>query len=484
MAVLLVIDDDPDILLTYLDHAVGDLFERIEVARTGAEGLELYQRGAPTAVLLDVYLSDAHGLELMQRLRGIDCRCPILIITAATTTDLAIEAVRQGAFEYLIKPPGVDELREVLTRAIEVHRQMKVPALIEETQEPAEADVLVGRCRAMREVFKAIGQVADRDVAVLILGETGTGKELVARAIYQYSRRAERPFLAINCAALPEEILESELFGHEQGAFTGAVRQRIGKFEQCSGGTLFLDEVGDFSPAIQGKVLRLLQEQRFERVGGNETIRTDVRILAATNRDLGQMVRDGLFRADLYYRLCVSEIRLPPLRERDGDVPLLTQHFVRRFAQQFGKEVVGVSPEAMALLERYTWPGNVRELQNVVRQALLRTTGDTLVPDALPEHIRSGTLVRPAAARTGSEPTMLEMLSDVRALTEDLLRGGGTRLYESVHQAVDRCLLSLVLDHTQGNQLRASQVLGITRRTLRNKLRDLDLHVTRRAVID
>ncbi|MBY0522989.1 MAG: sigma-54 dependent transcriptional regulator [Gemmataceae bacterium] len=478
MCDLLVIDDDPDILLTYLDHAVSDLFQRIEVARTGKEGLELATRRKPTVILLDVYLPDISGLDVLQELRRVDGRRPILVITTSTATDTAIEAVKRGAFEYLIKPPEVAELRQVMVRALDVSRQMNVPALIADT-EPMDdrADAIVGRCRAMRDVYKSIGQVADRDVTVLILGESGTGKELVARAIYQHSKRAQGPFLAVNCAAIPEGLLESELFGHEQGAFTGAVRRRIGKFEQCTGGTLFLDEVGDLSPATQGKVLRLLQEQHFERVGGTETIRTDVRVVAATNRDLETMVRNGLFRADLYYRLNVCEIQLPPLRERGSDLPLLVHHYLRRFRRELGKQVSQLVPEAMELLERYAWPGNVRELQNVIRQALLRATGDVLVPAYLPEHIRTAVLPKlPLPRVVGDSPKEMPVLE---GFVRERLAAGSTDLAAEVARMVDLRLIPLVLAHTGGNQLRAAQILGVTRRTLRNKLRDLNLRIER-----
>ena len=266
---------------------------------------------------------------------------------------------------------------------------MRVPAVIPEGGEAKEdADALLGRCPAMQEVYKAIGRVAPQDVTVLILGESGTGKELVARAIYHYSSRAKGPFLAINCAAIPETLLESELFGHEKGAFTGADRKRIGKFEQCHGGTLFLDEIGDMTPLTQTKILRVLQEQEFERVGGNEPIKADVRVIAATNRDLEKMVAEGTFRGDLYYRLNVFTIKLPPLRERGDDLPLLAEHFVRRFGRELKKDVRGIAPEAMELLRRYPWPGNVRELQSVIKQALLQATGPVLLPEFLPAAVR------------------------------------------------------------------------------------------------
>src|SRR5262249_20790592 len=307
--------------------------------------------------------------------------------TAAT----AIDAMRLGAFEYLVKPPDMDQLSELVARAFKISKLMRVPARIAD-EEPADdaADVLVGRCPAMQEVYKAIGRVAPQDVTVLILGESGTGKELVARAIYHYSRRSAGPFLAINCAAIPENLLESELFGHEKGAFTGADRRRVGKFEQVNGGTLFLDEIGDMTPLTQTKVLRVLQDQQFEPVGGNQTVRTDVRLIAATNRDLPALMAQGRFRGDLYYRLNVSTIRLPPLREPGAGVARLVRYYLRRLGQEMGKDVQTVAPEAMDLLRRYPWPGNVRELQSVVKQALLRATGQVLLADFLPESLHDG----------------------------------------------------------------------------------------------
>jgi two-component system nitrogen regulation response regulator GlnG len=319
----------------------------------------------------------------------------------------------------------------------------------------------------MQEAYKAIGRVADQAFPVLITGESGTGKELVARAIYQHGPRAKAPFLALNCAAIPENLLESELFGHEKGAFTGADRRRIGKFEQASGGTLFLDEIGDMTPLTQTKILRVLQGQEFERVGGNEPIRADVRVVAATNRDLEKMVAEGTFRGDLYYRLNVYTIRLPPLRDRGDDLPLLVTHFVRRFGRDLGKEVREVSPEAMDLLRRYPWPGNVRELQSVVKQTLLETTGPVVLPEFLP-----------ATVRRGDGGTAGEAAFDFGGLTayvEDQLKGGATTLYADYQRLTDRHLLALVLRHTGGNLSQASRHLGITRATLRTKLAALGL---------
>ena len=384
MPILLLVDDEPSI-----QHAFRRAFSgqdvSIATAASAAEALVAIATRKPDAAVLDLNLPDMSGLEMFRRLQKIDARIPVMFITGHGTTDTAIEAMKLGALDYLIKPLELPRLRELVAHAFQVSRLMRVPAVVAEEDPTSESsDMLVGRCPAMQEVYKAIGRVASQEITVLILGESGTGKELVARAIYQHSRRPQKPFLAINCAAIPETLLESELFGHERGAFTGADRTRIGKFEQCSGGTLFLDEIGDMTPVTQTKILRVLQEQRFERVGGNESIRTDVRIIAATNRDLEKLTAAGDFRADLFYRLSVFMIRLPPLRERPGDLPLLVEHFVRRFSRELGKDVAQVTPEVLETLCRYPWPGNLRELQSVLKQAILRTTGPVLLPDFLP----------------------------------------------------------------------------------------------------
>jgi two-component system nitrogen regulation response regulator GlnG len=324
----------------------------------------------------------------------------------------------------------------------------------------------------MQEMCKAIGRVAPQDVNVLILGESGTGKELIARSLYHHSRRADRPFLAINCAAIPETLLESELFGHERGAFTGAERKRIGKFEQCDGGTLFLDEIGDMSPPLQAKMLRVLQEQQFERLGGNETVRTRVRVLAATNQDLEKLVAEGRFRKDLYYRLKVVTLSVPPLRERLGDVPELAHHFLFHFNRELGLDLRGFSPQALELFQSYSWPGNVRELQSAVKQAMLNASGHTLVPEFLPTEIRRLQLSpEPFTPGPGD--------ADLADLIENLLARGEGDVYAKAVAALDRLVLPWVLRHTQWHQTRASELLGISRGTLRQKLRSLGLAIDR-----
>jgi two-component system nitrogen regulation response regulator GlnG len=383
--------------------------------------------------------------------------------------------MKLGAFDFLLKPLEIGSLREVVGKALEISRLMREPALVDEPQtQQATGDVLIGRCLAMQEVYKAIGRVAPQNVTVLVLGESGTGKELVARAIYQHSHRAHAPFLAINCAAIPETLLESELFGHEKGAFTGAERKRIGKFEQCHGGTLFLDETGDMSPLTQTKLLRVMQEQRFERVGGSETIQTDVRLIAATNRDLDKLVAAGEFRSDLYYRLSTFTIRLPPLRERLEDLPLLVDHFVGRFNRELGKEVQRVTPEALELLKEHPWPGNLRELQSTLKQALLRATGPILLPDFLPP-------LPSAAARPTSADTEG---FDLGAFIQRRIDEGSQELYGEVLEQVEKILITRLLNHTGGNQVQTARILGITRGSLRTKIRTLGITIEKSAWAD
>jgi two-component system nitrogen regulation response regulator GlnG len=469
MAHLLLIDDDPALLPGQVRQAFPAPAHRVEVAATGAEGLERIGDRPPDVILLDLGLPDQSGLEVYQHIRRIDARIPVIFVTVAKTAGAAIEAMKQGAYDYLFKPLDPHQLRRVVGEALEVARRMREPAVVAETAVESEGEgAIVGSSPAMREVYKAIGRVAAQDVPVLITGETGTGKELVARALYQHSPRARAPFLALNCAAIPETLLESELFGHEKGAFTGADRRRIGKFEQVNGGTLLLDEVGDMPLALQAKVLRLLQEQAFERVGGNETIRTDVRLIAATHRDLNAWSAEGKFRLDLFYRLGVFTIHLPPLRERGEDLALLVQFYLRRGGRELGRPVREVAPEALARLRSYSWPGNVRELQSVLKQALLRAHGPVLLPDFLPEFPEA-----PAAAVTPPGGGL-----DPEAFLRQRLGPDTRDLYAEAHQELDRLLLPRVLDYTGGNQHRAALLLGIARKTLRQKLRDLGLHVT------
>src|SRR6201997_236184 len=386
MATLLLIDDDPDLIPDQVAHVFPAPAHRVEIAHTGSEGLERVADVRPDVILLDLRLPDQSGLDVLKQLRGIDARIPVVLVTVVRSAESAIEAMRQGAYDYLLKPLDLQRLDRVIGEALKVARLMREPAVIARTlpDEDQPGEAIVGSCPAMQEVYKAIGRVADQTFPVLITGESGTGKELVARAIYQHGPRAKGPFLALNCAAIPETLLESELFGHEQGAFTGAERRRIGRFDQANGGTLLLDEIGDMPLALQAKMLRLLQDQSCERVGGNETVRTDVRLIAATHHDLKADAAHGTFRPDLYYRPSVFPIHMPPLRERGDDLPLLVRHFLRRFSRELGREVQEVAPDALERLRGYSWPGNIRELQSVLKQALLRANGSVLLPAFLP----------------------------------------------------------------------------------------------------
>ena len=380
MPKLLVIDDDCLTLDCFrLLFPAGKA--TVLTAASAAEGLTAFSRECPDAVVLDIRLPDLSGLEAFRQLHALDARVPIILMTGHGTADTAIEAMRLGAYEYVVKPLDTDVLENLIGRAFEISRLMRVPAKLGCSQSDDEqSDLLVGNCPAMQEVYKAVGRVAMQDVTVLVLGESGTGKELVARAVYQYSDRSKGPFLTINCAAIPETLLESELFGHEKGSFTGADRKRVGKFEQCDGGTIFLDEIGDMTPATQTKILRVLQEKQFERVGGNEPIKVDVRIIAATNRNLEEMVAAGGFRGDLFYRLNVYTINLPPLCQRPGDLGLLAEHFLRRFSRELGRQMDSIAPETMDLLGSYSWPGNVRELQSVLRRRFCMPPVESCLP--------------------------------------------------------------------------------------------------------
>ncbi len=473
MSTVLVVDDDRTV--THLvERGLTDSQVSVVTARTAEEGLNLVRSTRPDVVLLDIMLPGTSGLEVFQRLQEVDRRLPVIFITAGAGSETAIQAMQLGAYDYVAKPLDVPQLKSLVAKALETRRMMSVPvALPVASGQESSGDLFVGRSSQILEVFKSVGRVARQSVTVLIRGESGSGKELVARALYQHSDRREAPFMAVNCAALPDTLLESELFGHEKGSFTGADRRRIGKFEQCNGGTLFLDEVGDMSPLVQGKVLRLLQEQRFERVGGNETIQTNVRLIAATNRPLEEMVEAGTFRADLFYRLNGVTIFLPPLKDRREDVPLLLKHFLTSAARELSKpEIEGIAPEALDLLIRYDWPGNVRELQSIVRQSVLKATGPVIVPEFLPpEVLGQGAGREPGPARDG-HPDI-----DLKAFVERRLSGNSTDLYAEAVEAMERFLFTRVLRETGGNQSRAAEILGITRGKVRDRIAAFNISV-------
>lgn len=466
MPTLVVIDDDRAVR-HIVEQAFNETDIRVASAATAAAGIEAIQTQKPDVVLLDIVLPKASGLDVLKEIKAFDRKLPVIFITVGGTSDSAIDAIMLGAYDYVLKPLDVTKLRELVAKALETRRLMSVPVGIPAgDQSTVNGELLVGRSPRMLDVYKAIARVAPQDITVLIRGESGTGKELVARAIYQHSARREAPFLAVNCAAMTETLLESELFGHEKGSFTGADRRRIGKFEQCHGGTIFLDEVGDMSPLVQSKVLRVLQEQKFERVGGNETIETNVRIISATNRDLDAMVNDGKYRSDLYYRLHGFTIELPPLRDRGEDIRLLLEYFLARFRADLGKsEVEGIADEAVSLLTCYRWPGNVREMQSVVRQALLNATGPVIVPEFLPDEVRGLTVRATVPSVEGGLPT-----SDLKTLVDSRLQSGSNNLYAEALELMERYVITRALRETSGNQSQAAELLGITRGKIRDRI--------------
>src|SRR6476659_6818680 len=387
MSKLLLVDDEADVQVSF--QRIFDSPEiELKTASSGEEGLKLIPTFKPDLVIMDVRMGGISGMETLRRIRQIDSKLLVILMTAYGTAQTAIEAMKLGAYDYLLKPFDVPRLREIVSNALKAARDMKqvvsYPPLLE--KEDYELGI-VGRSEPMQQVFKLIGQLAASDATALITGESGTGKELVARAIYHHSNRSQQPFLAVNCAAIPEQLLESELFGHERGAFTGAALQRIGKFEQCNRGTLFLDEIGDMTPATQTKILRVLQSGSFERVGGNQPIQVDVRIIAATNKPLEQAVAARQFREDLFYRLNVVRIHIPPLRERREDIPLLVNYFLSKFAKDQPGPPRSIAPVVLKALEKYHWPGNVRELENVVRRALVMAKGEAILLTDLPVEV-------------------------------------------------------------------------------------------------
>jgi len=463
---LLVIDDEPSILHAFR-RAFDDPQMELLTAETAAAGEHIMREDRPDVVVLDLNLPDRSGLECFERIKEIDRRVPVIFITGHGTVESAIEATKHGAFDYLFKPLELPELKRLVAKAIRLSEMMKTAPVVnpDDGTNVSGKQAMVGRCEAMQEIYKAIGRVAAKDITVLIQGESGTGKELVAKAVYKHSLRSSGPFRALNCAAIPETLLESELFGHEKGAFTGADRRRIGHIEQADHGTLFLDEVGDMSPMTQSKLLRVLQERTLERVGGSETIGVDVRVLAATNHDLEHLVDEGKFRSDLFFRLRDYMIKLPPLRERGDDIRLLAEHFVCKHSAALGKNVTQIAETTMETLRAAPWPGNVRELESVIKQSLLSAPGSVLLPECLPQSLGgSGTYA------TGHSFQLQNLIA------EHLKNDDATDLYSKVISNAERELFTTILKHTSGNQVHASSILGISRVTLRNKLRSYGIN--------
>jgi len=464
MTARILVADDEDSLRWVLERGLRQAGYDVAAVKDGESAIQAFEREPFDLVFLDVRMPGVDGLSALARLREIRGDALVVVITAHGTMDTAIQAMQRGAYDYLAKPFDLDEVLLVAERALAAARLTEeVARLRSGLAEVWEFGALIGRHPRMQEVYKTIGRIARSDVTVLLRGESGTGKELVARAIHHYSRRGGRPFVAVSCAAIPGTLLESELFGHERGAFTDAKERKLGKLELAHGGTLFLDEIGDMPVDLQTKLLRALQERTIERVGGQDPIRVDVRVLAATNRDLEALMREGRFREDLYYRLNVVTLHLPPLRERRRDIPLLVEHFLAKHAEQLGDR--GVAPEALDRLVGHDWPGNVRELENVVQRAMIMATSGVI----LPEHLPIGPVS--AAASVAVDATLEEIIE--RKLIE-CVRGlreyTSANLYDLMIGLVEKPLLRAVLRETGGNQVRAAQILGINRNTLRKKL--------------
>ena len=446
-ATILVVDDDPGIRDSF--EAVLSKDYDLRFAAQGPDALRFLSASDVNLVLLDIRMPGMDGMEVLRRIKELNEQTEVVVVTAVKSLKTAIEAIKLGASDYITKPFDTHEILSLIKRVIEKQELLKeVMYLRSEIARDRGFENLVGRNARMREIYDLVSRIADNNATVLLNGESGTGKEVLARAIHQQSNRNLRPFIAVNCAAIPSELLESELFGHEKGAFTGAIATKVGKFELATGGILFLDEVGSMRLDLQAKILRALQEREVERVGGTRIIKIDVRVIAATNRDLKKAVEEGSFREDLYYRLNVVPITLPDLKDRQEDIPLLANHFVQKFAQESNPNIREISKEAMAILMSHPWPGNVRELENVIERAVTLGRGPAIQPSDLPAHLAGG--INPLERALAKEATL-----------EDL----------------ERDYIAMTLRRTKGHQIRAASILGIDRRTLYRKIRRYGLRV-------
>ena len=461
MSTILIIDDD-DQLRQSFEKLLAQEGHTVHTAPTGEAGIAMVQEAVPDLVITDVRLPGMSGLETFRAMRDIEPKLPVIVMTAFGTTETAIEATKLGAFDYVLKPFEIPEILSLIKQGVEAGRFMRSKVEMDAAAETTAAEAIVGRSKAMQEIYKAIGRVSSTDATVLIRGESGTGKELVARAVYQHSLRADKPFLVVNCVAIPETLLESELFGYEKGAFTGAVSRRVGKIQQAHRGTVFLDEIGDMPLSLQAKILRLLQEKSIERLGGRETIPVDVRIIAATNRDLEAALAEGRFREDLYYRLRVVTLWLPPLRDRMEDIPLLVDYLLKRFCKEMATDNPGVTEEGRAFLSSRSWPGNVRELANTLQKALIFSRGGPIGLEGISQAV---------GGKCVSVDTDKTLQETIRQWVRETLATDTAK--DKFNTLVDRfatILIAEALNLTSGNRTRAAELLGMSRPTLLSKI--------------
>jgi len=472
----ILVADDEESMRWVLSKALRKKGFTVDLAKDGDEAIKLIQDNNYDMAIFDIKMPGISGLDLLDRVRELKSDMLMVIMTAEASMKNAVEAMKRGAYDYITKPfdlDVIDAIVEKVSRAREMTSQ--VTLLKEELKDRYQLEKnIIGNSSAMRDIYKVIGKVAPSDVTVLIQGESGTGKELIARAIHFNSRRLGKPFIALNCAAIPKELLESELFGFEKGAFTGAIERKLGKFEQANGGTIFLDEIGDMPLDLQSKILRVIQEKEITRTGGNQNISVDLRIVAATNQDLEAKVIQKTFREDLYYRLNVVPIRLVPLRERPEDIPLLVDYFLTKICAELDMPMKNCDSAAYQLLSRYTWPGNVRELENTIKRAIILSSDPLLSPVDFP-----GLRMQKGAERTHNEEISLEGLVDVKLRScftnMDKMESGDD--YSMVLGQVERPLIRFVLEKTRGNQVRAADILGINRNTLRKKIQELGIEL-------
>ena len=466
---ILIVDDDESIRWV-LDKGLKKKGYQVDLAKNGREGInKIEKQNDYFIIFLDIFMPDMNGLDVLQKIKKVQPGLFVIIMTAQGTMKNTIEAMQKGAYDYITKPFDLEEIYIFLEKVSkEIEQRKRINILESELKERIEIGEIVGKSKAMQRIFKIIGKAASLDVNVLIQGESGTGKELVARALHHNSHRVTEPFITVNCAAIPKDLLESELFGHEKGAFTGAVDQKKGKFELANNGTLFLDEIGDMDLRLQAKILRVLQDKEFYRVGAKSSLKSGARIIAATNRNLEEAVENKQFREDLYHRLNVILIMIPPLREHKEDIPLLAKHFVEKVEQESNHGKIYISPEVLKLLQHYEWSGNIRELENTIKRAVILSSGGTIQPEHLHSHLSKKLL---DSELEGISP-VVQFQKELYNLFKNVTDWENGRIYEDAIQSVEKALFQNILEKNGWNQSQAASVLGINRNTLRRKIEE------------